>query len=331
MTASQASPVELPDRVDPTAARVTMVATTADRLRSASFLDGRSPFATRTARTLALSELPNVCDPPVPTLLHVSFCGSTLLSRLIDVPGRTLVLREPRAQVDLADWRAALGAAAPSAEFTRALFGVTALLGRAVDGSRTAVKPTNWANVLLPDWAAARTAIAPVFLDAAPHAFATAVFRGGRDRLSFTMRAAVHFARMRRDGHALIAEATAASDDPLDRAARFAVLALLLQRDLFARAQAIARWSDDRIVASEALRIDPLATASRTAGLLGLPIDDPAIEARWHAVSGRDAKAPERAFTPGAEEKEDAAVLRHHGPRIAAAIRWSERLTLTDA
>lgn len=85
-------------------------------------------------------------------ILHMSFCGSTQLAHLIDASGAAMVLEEPQALVDLADWhRVFREPKLDDARFAPALAAVMALLGRCWDdGGPTALKPPNWANSLIP-------------------------------------------------------------------------------------------------------------------------------------------------------------------------------------
>ena len=77
--------------------RATFFRTNAQLLREASFVDGRIDIATASA-----------AQPPCPVIMSrrrsaiVVSCSllvlrSTLLARLLDVPGRSLVLKEPAA------------------------------------------------------------------------------------------------------------------------------------------------------------------------------------------------------------------------------------------
>lgn len=62
--------------------------TRSELLREAPFVDGRHPIATSAAFELPLSRLaepPPGREPTERWLFNCSFCGSTLLSRLLDV------------------------------------------------------------------------------------------------------------------------------------------------------------------------------------------------------------------------------------------------------
>ena len=301
--------------------QVSGVIATADALRGASFLDGREPIGAP-GGSLSFADLigadGDAKGRAVPMIFHVSFCRSTLLSRLIDIPGATRALREPRVQIDQSDWLTALAVRGDDADFLPVLRAITRLLGRAGPADEAAfVKPTNWANVLLPSLLADPAAVSPVFVTMAPRAFLRAVFRGGRDRIAFTMRAAQHFAIARPDGARLLAAAISHSADPLDRAARLTCLALRFQLELFG--QDPARCIDETEIGA-----DPAAAAMRVAALLGLPLSHADIRDHAAAMLRHHAKAPESAFDPAGEGAADQVVEQHHGQRFSAALRWSE-------
>jgi hypothetical protein len=83
-----------------------------------------------TGQVLAEFERRGIRQPRLFFIFHIAHCGSTLLARAVDVPGRTLVIREPFALRQLAvDAVSASGISDPGAR-ERCLHLVTALLGR---------------------------------------------------------------------------------------------------------------------------------------------------------------------------------------------------------
>ena len=138
MTVSASAIVEdstlLLHRVDPMRRQLVFRRTTEQAIRGAAFIDGRTDIWTGAPVELPFSkalELAPVPERPRRNIFHMSFCGSTLLARLLDRPGKVLALKEPNCLVDLADWRAALAAAeSTSDEFQSILGFATAMLGR---------------------------------------------------------------------------------------------------------------------------------------------------------------------------------------------------------
>lgn len=288
-------------------------------LRRASFLDGRMPVGEPAevcpiAHLIAAAPTSQI-SVPLPTIFHVSFCGSTLLSRLLDVPGDTQVYREPAIQIALAD---RLVAGMP---VDTPLNLATQLLGRPVADARPIVKPSNWANVLLPAFTSARN-VRPLFITMRPRAFLTAVFRGGRDRMAFTMRAANHFAKALPDGHAMMAEAMGADRVPLAQAARLTLVALELQLRLFASAQ--TQFGTDAILDEQDIRRDPQAATAFAADALGLAHFVSGIAGE----SGAHAKDPAQRFSSAAEAQANDLIIAEHGPIFDAALRWAAKAGL---
>ena len=289
-----------------------------DRLGSAPFLDGRTAVSTEPEVKLPLSALETPDANPPRLIMHMSFCGSTQLAQLVDAAGAGLVLKEPQALVDLADWQRSLVEQQLSDErFGPALEAAAGLLSRRWNGAPpTVLKPSNWANNLLPDLLridGARAVL--VTIEARP--FLRAVFRGGRDRLSFTARAAQHLAAA--TGQAsLVRAAISETDDPLDRAARLALVTHEVQRRLFAAAACPS--VDYSQIASNAA--DALRTA---AGALGLSLSDEAAAQAVQTRASTDAKEPSRSFSSAAQDLEDAEVERHHGERLDRALDWAAK------
>ena len=317
-----ANPDWLLHRIDAVKGLATFVRSDRDRLAATLFLDGRTAFAT--GQTLdvelaALDQLASAPAAPARFIFHMSFCGSTQLAHLVGESGAGLVLKEPQALVDLADWQRTLaerGIVDP--RLAPALRGSIALLSRGWPGSPpTVVKPSNWVNTLIPllDGAASRV----VMVTIERRAFLRAVFRGGRDRLAFTARAASHFAAAVGQTERLD-QALASSDDPLDRMARLTLVAHDLQHRQFAQAAsfpAVARIDQKLIIE------DPVAALDRACEALALSWSKEQAAA-IEKLTGRDAKNPGQSFTASGQLAEDAVVEDHHGQRFDRALAWAD-------
>lgn len=310
------------NRIDAVEGCANFVRSNRERLAATLFLDGRTAFATGPTLDVELAALDSLASAPAAParfIFHMSFCGSTQLSHLVGESGAGVVLKEPQALVDLADWQRTLaerGIVDP--RFSPALRGSIALLSRGWPGSPpTVVKPSNWANTLIPllDGAASRVVLVTI----ERRAFLRAVFRGGRDRLAFTARAASHFAAA--VGQTVrLDQALASSDDPLDRMARLILLAHDLQHRQFAQAAsfpAVARIDRNLIID------DPVAALDRACEALGLSWSEEQKDA-VEKISGRDAKNPGRSFIAREQLAEDAGVEDHHRRRFDAALAWAE-------
>lgn len=314
-------------RIDPAQDEVAFVPTTAGRLAGPSFIDGRTDFAEGPPLVFPLSEAlaaaPTPAAEPDRFIFHVSFCGSTLLARLLEVSGQSFMLKEPNALVDIADWKRATDAdrrLGPALNLARSCF-----RRRWSTGETVAVKPSNWANNLLEELTADPATIRPLFITMARRPFLTAILRGGRDRLAFTARAAAHLAPSVDGGDALLRSAVAAASDPLGKAVHLALAALHIQTRLFAEAMKRGGWGQRHLLDAETIIANPAAAAQAANAVLGLGIDSAALAASAAKRAGENAKAPGATFSLDERRGEDDAVERHHGPTIDAALCWGER------
>lgn len=316
-----ADPHFMPVGITPDLCKIRFARVQPDTVRTQPFLDGRTPFTEGPEILLPVDEIaaelasrPDICTP---TILHVSFCGSTLLSSLLDIPGQSLGLREPAVQIGLAD-----AVVAHPSKVREIAYVIEALLGRAIEGQQTVIKPTNWANNLLPAWNERRS-INPVFMVIAPRPFLRAVFRGGGDRLTYTMRTVQHLAPGLNDGLRRIAKAAGSTADPLQQAARLTLLALSFQLLIFEEARSKGGWAANRIIAFSELHNDPVSTATRTAQLLHLDINPAMIANHSDGVLARNAKSPDRQFHPNDEAENNRVIEQHHGRTFDQALEWA--------
>ena len=308
-------------RLDGVEGEAEIATTDRGRLRASSFLDGRERFWSD-KRVVPL-HLGGVTTPPATRFVfHTGFCGSTLLARLLDRPGKVLSLKEPQCLADIAGQRAALAAGRGVAPIGALIDHALHALGAA--GERElpiVVKPTNWANVLLPELCAPGRTAAAVFVSMDRRAYVGAVFRGGRDRIAFCSRLAAALAPVLPAGESLLGEAVAGAGDPLDRAARLTVLLHAMQEALFDRAIAANGWSSAARIDFAHLAQHPAAVLRRARQVLGLDIGG---EDDTHAfdLMDRHTKDPASPFDPGQRLRHDQEIERHHAQRFDAALDW---------
>ncbi len=322
------NPHYLPHAIDSGGDKVSFLPTTISKLRRPAFIDGRSEFATGRPVSLPLDAILAAASEmrapgPDRMIFHVSFCGSTLLARMLDVPGQSLVLREPNLLVDLAGWKKASGDVdgrfAPALAWAR-----TALRRRWRASGPVLIKPSNWANNLLADIIADPGTLRPLFVTMERRPFLLAVLRGGRDRLAFIAQVAAHLADGT-DGKAQLREAIAGTADPIGQAVNLAALALHLQTRMFSEAMRRGGWDGTNVLDASTLFSRPVEAALAANAILELGID-PAILANSAALAAREnAKAPGRSFLPVLRESENDEVERYHGARIDAALLWAEQ------
>jgi hypothetical protein len=323
-------------KVDLAGGRLIFLPTTHRLIEQASFLDGRTPIAAGppVACSLgdALASVGDVEAGPDRFIFHVSFCGSTRLSRLIDRPGKVLALREPNVLVGLADWKAALDR--QSAEDPRLVplvrLACASLRARWQANEAVVVKPSNWVNNLLPELCRSASQMRPLFVVSSRRSFLRAVFRGGRDRLAFTAHAAAHLASAHSSHQALLNAAVRAASEPLGQAAHIAAFLHWLQLRQFRCAMAAGGWRSDRVVTFDRIEQAPGAAAADASAALGLDLSPEELVAAVTRNSGRNAKQPDAAYSPEERFEADRKIDRLQGARIEAALAWARDLLPDD-
>ena len=299
-------------------------------LRCAPFIDGRTPILdgpiVRCSLSDALQSLELVENREPRFIFHMSFCGSTLLARILDRPSKVLVLREPQCLVDLANWKAALlRENRTDARFEPSVRLATALLHRPWQAGETiVVKPSNWANNLLPDFCEQQPQLRPMFIEIGARAFLHAVFRGGNDRLAFTARLVEHLASGCPGDRMLLGSAVKAAKEPLGQLANLAALAHHLQVSRFRKIMARGSWGPSNLTRFEVLSPPCLEAVKAVAHNLGLGLSASELRSGIQANATRYAKA---AHAPPFSIVEHDAANRlseqRYGGHIKRALEWS--------
>ena len=311
------------------------IPTSRKQLGDVSFIDGRSNIAVGPPQVARITELMR-CSPREPTparfIFHLSFCGSTLLSRLIDVEGQSLVLKEPNCLVDLANWKSQnLRAGRPVGHIRPLLSLSSDLLRRPFAlGEAVTVKPSSWVNNLLEDLVSLDEVMLPIFVTIGRGAFLQAVFRGGTERLKFTARLAAHMASGNANADRLLQAAVDGAGDPLGRAANLAMVAHHLQMLAFERVIDRGGWGSDRIIDFEAIIESPLDTAWKACRALRLSVEPADLAYSVRQKVGKHSKQPGIGYSAAHLTADDRAVLDHHGKTLDAALAWAERVLGTN-
>lgn len=209
-----------------------------DRLRQYSFIDGRLPLSENYV-TIPMSkvldyELP-IENGPYFFIFHISFCGSTLLSRLLDRPRCAFVLKEPNCLVNLADWKKKIDIYGGNLDEYDKIFNFTkhSLIKYQNLKEKIIIKPSNWVNNIANSLHEGHRDTKSLFIDMELEEFLIAVFRGGRDRVAFTARAAEHLSTMKSDYAEILNRSINETTDTLQKVANIAAVSHWIQCDIF--------------------------------------------------------------------------------------------------
>lgn len=299
-------------------------------MRHASFVDGRTPLAVGSTATVSINDGAALLPPITPSgryIFNMSFCGSTYMSRLLDVPGTSLVLKEPRALTDLAAWKTLrLKNGQDTAGFGNPVRLVRhAMFRRFQPNEKVVVKPACWANNIIPELMSEDRQSRAIFVTIDRPGFLTAVFRGGGERIEHTARLAWHMATVFADGEEMFRKASeAAKGDNRQMAANYVVLAHALQSRVFDEMRHRVRWSTANVIDFRELLASPLEAARQATKVLDLDNNDAALAANVRHLQGTHAKDLTQAFSLAQQEKRDRRIVEELGPTFDAAMAWAD-------
>lgn len=289
-------PAWLLSGIDADTKQLIFVETTESQIRRLPFLDGREPVS-NTGREVSvpLKQLIDRSSAPCDVLsggvvLHTSFCGSTLLSQLIQASTNVLVYREPQILVQLADLKAA---GHPISTDKSLWNGLLSLVGQQLQKSwmnvPTVIKPSNWANTLLNDFDIINPAGRFVVLTIPEDDFLLANLRGGKSRLNFSLSLLNHYLKAGLASRQDVLEVERGGHSPMGRLLR---LLVVLHR---AQASLLDNYvPDSPKFTLNQIQLTPESVLEQTGWTFGLKLD-PTLTSRaiqsvmpLHAKSGGD-------------------------------------------
>lgn len=318
-------------RIDAASSQLVFLETTRELLSALPFIDGRvqlSPnrrsYSIRIQEALewqANNERSSQADR---FIFHVSFCGSTLLARACDVPGRSFAYKEPRALIDLATIKARRLGQYTDRELWSKLAKLT--LGQLRKpwsaGEVSIVKMSNWANSTLIDLLQHGRQPRAVLLSIGLRDFLKAVLRGGPSRIDFTCRVLSHLQAENEELGQLIERSASLKADPMENVVRLAALARHAQIRIFDRALAMKSTGSVHCLSYEELVQHPAEAIKGVSQALNLNLSEQDIGAALNKAMARDAKHPERFFDRQRAHQISKRVEKEYGQLIDRVIDW---------
>ena len=324
-----ADPRYFPVHVDFERDCLTLVETGRVRLAATPFLDGRTPFAEGDAIEVSLSAALatdwQLSTEPDRFLFNVAFCGSTLLSNLLDVEGHSFAQREPGVLVNLANRRSSMA----TAPYREALGLVLALLRRRWRPSEQVVcKLPSWANNLIPFLTATPGSVRPLFLVTDQRSYLRSVYRGGRARMEYVVRATDHLLETSEAKAGLWEHAAQGVRDPLEIVGRLALISLDLQLRMFDEAMLRGCWGQRHLMSFNRIAGNPGKASQAAAQALDLRVPEARLKESVARSLGRHSKTPERPYCHEAFSKQNRDVERDYGEVMSRTLDWARETGL---
>ncbi len=303
--------------------QVNLVPMTRETYRRSIFTDpgrivpaGPRAWQVPTERLLAEFESRGPVQRPIFFIFHIAHCGSTLLARALDLPDRTLVIREPFTLRQLAADAAAGGVPTDPAVWKRCLALTSALLGRRYTDEQVVIVKANVpVNFILDPLLALNPDCAGVALYAGFEDYLLSVLKTPMHR-RWVLNVCQQVAGGIRATPGL-GEVDAAALEPPRAAACLWLAQMLRLRSVTASHERI-RSLDCRLLFERPQSVLPAAMELADADL-------PVSEAE--AIAGgelfrRHAKDPGRQFDSAARDRELASLAERMAPEVDSARSW---------
>ena len=293
-------------------------------LSDAPFLFGAFPpqSARRTSQPLAA---PGKRDQAIPTpksrfIFHTAFCCSTLLSRALDVPGKSLALKEPDILMQLANARR-MRQFAPGGQDLKIIQKHLEQLGQSA-GEAIVTKPTNTANNLLSEVCADQNSRI-IVIHSDLRSFLLSIIKKGEEGRSFVRRL---FNIFRMDS----AFAQSIPDRDLFTLSDLQIAAFVwgLQCQQITEAGNISSLTV-RGLHCDSFLDDPKAVLLRASDWLELGLTPSDISGQMEkGVMGRDSKDVGQAYDTGIRAKDRSSVEDQFEASLSYAEAWATKLPL---
>lgn len=314
------SPQCFPVDLDVTHGHIHFLPLTQSQIEDASFLDNRLPIDFSSAMPVPVSVVSRhlqACATPA-WLWHTSFCGSTLLARMLQGGAGTTVLREPLVLRRLADAHAA------GRRIDDMLKPTIGLLSRPWrENGKVLIKPTH-----------AALNIAVAAMRSVPSSVGLALTSSLEDFvISHLKKTPETLAKIPVLAERALSEGDLAGRLPREALAPPDALAAAAvqwaaQRELAARLRESVVPQRLRLVDWQVVLSAPESAAIAAAQWLSLPYEEPGLVAHVRQTIRHHSKAPIADYNPAMRKAEIADLLSRHGDMIVRTLRWAERCLL---
>lgn len=283
-----------------------------DAYQRSIFLDRRIAARTmehkRVQRSELLAATKDAAAGPINYIFHIAHCGSTLLARALDLPGQTLVLREPYTLRQLGV------EAASGIEDEATVRMMRVLLGRRYNAVRPVIVKANVpVNFMIPNLMRPQAEQAAIFLHYALDDYLLAILRSQMHRDWVQ-----HVSNELKPGIEKLTGARAADESVAVSAARL-WLAQILQFE-----QALAAYPNSKSLSAEDMFETPKAVLDAAFALFGQPQSEETLAAIVSSdLFTRYSKDPRHKFDNAQRVARRAKLQEELAPELEAGRAWA--------
>lgn len=317
-------PAWLPDALDAGRGVIRFARIDSGNIRREAFLDARKNGSVSDRAEARIGDVAGFLAAPKPAsyIFHSAFCGSTLLARALDAPGRCLALKEPGILLDLVNARRAHTAYQSGALYEQHAEVILRLLDRPwADNEQVLVKPTNLVLPLAPQIARRGSPI--VILYGSLHEFLVSILKKGEEGRAFVRKLFNIFAMDKGGGIASINPRQAMAMTDLQ------IAAIIWRHQIEEFDRLIASGVAAASLDYASFIADPEAILRAAAHALRLDLPAEAYtEAATGAVFQTDAKDAGRTFTARDRSEANADFETKFAAELTLIKSWAETLRL---
>jgi len=304
-------------------------------LQRASFLDGRSELSVdENIYTVSLADAMSWYEARGSAwnqgrlIFHIAFCGSTLLSRVLDTSQSVFVYKEPQVLTDLEVVMRQGGTFGPGGYAWGQVLGLVLSQFNSPPDAACArvIKPSNLMNSIVPDICGPHDKNRAVFLAMEPRSFLIAVLRGGSKRVSYIFRVLENLRATVPAIGRIVSNMNLEGEGELPLVARKILLAHALQMRIFA--QAMASLPNDRYyqLSYEQLVESPHEHIGKVSSCLNLQLSPQQISRNIDSTFELHSKVNDRPFDSRTAAAANVQVSEHYGEVIDDALKWYRQL-----
>lgn len=319
-----------PVSIDPEKSQIRFVQTSRERLDSCAFHDGRTPIALNgNAATLDIDEALQWHysgkgeHSPLRIVAHTSFCGSTLLSRLLSLETKNCAYREPQILAELSNLKNEKHALTQSSDRWEALvaFAYQQFTLCWPDQQAAIIKPSNWANTLLADLGK-RHDLRLVQISSDIESYLCANLRGGKPRISYSLKLLNHLSQARTSIESAITEIDQMQLPGIANILHLLALCLLVQEAEFDANKEQA--SRVLAISKRDLMVNPGSTANCAARTLNIDETCNADESLQRALRTNAKTDKQASYSSTEENLQNSWLKREYAVELEAACSWFE-------
>ena len=318
--------------INPRENTLEFVRTSRELISGTSFLDGRNDLSLN-AQPVSLSmsdalQWSNHIRPgsePNRFIFHMSFCGSTLVSRALDLAGKAICYKEPQVLLQLAELKAANTSLYRDKEQWKAL--TTFVLNQFKQpwraGESVILKPSNWLNSMLPQLLEDGGSSKAVYLGLTPMAFLIAVFRGGGERIQFSYSVLRHLLHSFPEYQRVVAEVEGSEGDSIEQFARLVLILHAVQLKAFQRATIQGGVQESPFFDYQSLLANPLQNLTGIAAELDLDFTQDELQESISNNFSNHSKVNNRSYDATQASDVDQQVLNTYRGQFLSALEWA--------